>query len=65
MTALSETLKNYICKYCVNAHTGKCAADIPWYAVSYDCASYKEAREQAIPVPRRKVDPLRYLVETI
>jgi len=62
MTALNEALKGKVCVYCAN-NTGGCAADVPWYCVSINCKHFTEEPPQQ-EVKRRKVNPLRYLVDT-
>lgn len=61
MTAINEALKGKICNYCAN-NTGGCAANVPWYCASVYCKYFAEELVQK--AKRRKVNVLRYLVET-
>jgi hypothetical protein len=66
MTPLSEALAPKICRYCGNSTGTHCLAGVPWYACSVHCNRFRESPvEPANPVKRRRVNPLRYLVETL
>jgi hypothetical protein len=65
MTALSEVMAPKICVYCAQSDGEHCLADIPYYCVSLACSSFRETpAEPGKPIKRRRVNPLKALVET-
>jgi hypothetical protein len=65
VTALNAALAPKLCAYCGNSDGVHCLADVPWYCASVYCKYYRENPPKAErPVKRRRVNPLRYLVET-
>jgi hypothetical protein len=67
MTPLSEAMAPKICRYCANATRTHCLADVPWYAVSLGCRSFREPAAAGKPLSDKALARrcLRALVETV
>jgi hypothetical protein len=63
MTALSEQMKDKICKFCGRQDGKHCFADVPYYAVSIFCNSFKEDKIEKEPA--RKPSMRRIMKRTL
>ena len=64
MTDLSNRMKDEICRFCDNGKTGNCAANVPWYAASIRCNSFKELVVEKKVMRHTRAKIMRSLVET-